>query len=414
MDSGKVLIELGAVLIGLSVLARIAGLLRIPAIPLYLIAGLAFGEGGVLPLVTTQSFVQLGAEVGLILLLFSLGLEYSARELVTTLRRQTRAGLLDAVLNFIPGFVAGILLGWAPIAAAVLGGITYVSSSGIAAKLLHDFGWVRRPEGRVVVSLLIIEDLAMAVYLPALAGLLIAGGVSTQGLVGSLVALGVVAVFLVGALKLEFGITRFIFSRSDEALLFTIIGLAVLGAGIAELVEISAAVGALLVGIGMSGPGIEDARRLLVPLRDFFAALFFALFGLSINPSELPPVLLTAGILAAVTAATKFVGGWLIGGRAGLDNHQRARVGVLLIARGEFSIVIATIAVASGHEFVGPLAAAYVLLLALVTPLLTRLTGEPPPRKPRTRLRPRETLEDGPLADERRNPEGKDTSLDFG
>lgn len=377
------LLELGAVLIGLSVLARIAGLLRIPAIPLYLIAGLAFGEGGVLPLVTTEEFIELGAEVGVILLLFSLGLEYSARELVTTLRRQTRAGVLDAALNFVPGFVAGLLLGWEPIAAAVLGGITYVSSSGIAAKLLHDFGWVRRREGRVVVSLLILEDLAMALYLPVLAGLLIAGGVSARGLVGSLVALGVVAVFLLGALKLEFGITRFLFSRSDEALLFTIIGLAVLGAGIAELVEISAAVGALLVGIGMSGPGIEDARRLLVPLRDFFAALFFALFGLSINPSDLPPVLVTAALLALVTGATKFAGGWLIGARAGLTRNERARVGALLLARGEFSIVIATIAVASGEDYIGPLAAAYVLMLAIVTPLLVRLTGAPPPRRPR-------------------------------
>jgi CPA2 family monovalent cation:H+ antiporter-2 len=344
----------------------------------------------VLPLVTTESFIELGAEIGLILLLFSLGLEYSARELVTTLRSQTRAGFLDALLNFTPGFVAGILLGWEPIAAAVLGGITYVSSSGIAAKLLHDFGWIRKPEGKVVVSLLILEDLAMALYLPVLAGLLIAGGFSLQGLIGSLVALGVVGLFLAGAMKLEFGITRFMFSRSDEALLFTIIGLAVLGAGIAELVQISAAVGALLVGIGMSGPGIDQARRLLVPLRDFFAALFFALFGLSIDPSELPPALLTAAVLAVVTGGTKFAGGWVIGGRAGLDRRARTRVGTLLLARGEFSIVIATIAVASGQEFVGPLAASYVLILALVTPLLARLTGTPPPRPPRDRAQPTE------------------------
>jgi monovalent cation:H+ antiporter-2, CPA2 family len=402
VDTAKVLIELGAVLISLSVLARVAGLLRIPAIPFYLIAGLAFGEGGVLPLVTTESFIELGAEIGLILLLFSLGLEYSARELVTTLRSQARAGVLDAVLNFTPGFLAGIILGWEPIAAAVLGGITYVSSSGIAAKLLHDFGWIRKPEGKVVVSLLILEDLAMALYLPVLAGLLIAGGVSTQGLIGSLVAVGVVGLFLVGALKVEFGITRFMFSRSDEALLFTIIGLAVLGAGIAELVQISAAVGALLVGIGMSGPGIEQARRLLVPLRDFFAALFFALFGLSIDPGELPPALLTAAVLALVTGGTKFLAGWVIGQRAGLDAKERTRVGILLLARGEFSIVIATIAVASGHEFVGPVAAGYVLILALVTPLLARLTSPPPPRPPRDRAKPIERSNGDPQ-DQRTN-----------
>lgn len=122
MDTTEVLIELGAVLIGLSLLARLAGLLRIPTIPLYLLAGLAFGKGGVLPLITTSSFIEIGAEIGLILMLFSLGLEYSARELVTTLRRQAPAGLLDAVANFVPGFVAGLVLGWEPIAAVALGG----------------------------------------------------------------------------------------------------------------------------------------------------------------------------------------------------------------------------------------------------------------------------------------------------
>ena len=174
------------------------------------------------------------------------------------------------------------------------------------------------------------------------------------------------------AIRVEVGITRFLFGHSDEALLFTIIGLAILGAGIAEWVQISAAVGALVVGIGMSGPGIAEARRLLEPLRDFFAALFFALFGLSIDPSELVPVLGTATLLAGVTAATKFLAGWLIARREGLGRQARTRVGTLLLARGEFSIVIAVIASTSGLDFVGPLAAAYVLILAVLGPLVVR------------------------------------------
>jgi monovalent cation:H+ antiporter-2, CPA2 family len=373
VDTPHVLIELGAVLIGLSLLARVAGRLRISSIPFYLLAGLAFGEGGILPLVTTSGFIEVGAEIGLILLLFSLGLEYSARELVTTLRAQAGAGALDAVLNFTPGFVAGLLLGWAPIPAAVLGGVTYVSSSGVAAKLLHDYGWTRNPESKVVVSLLILEDLAMAIYLPVLAGLLIAGGFSAEGLIGSAIAIAAVAALLLTALKVDVGITRFLFSRSDEALLFTILGLAIFVAGVAELVQISAAVGALLVGIGMSGPGIEGGRQLLTPLRDFFAAMFFAFFGLSIDPGALPPVLGSAALLALVTGASKFVGGWLIARRSGCNTGSRIRGGALLVARGEFSIVIALIAVASGLEFVGPVAAAYVLILAIAGPLLVRL-----------------------------------------
>lgn len=383
------LIELGAVLIGLAALARIAEHLRISPIPFYLLAGLCFGRGGALPLVTTSAFIEVGAEIGLILLLFSLGLEYSARELVSTLRSQAGAGALDAALNFTPGFVAGLVLGWEPIGAAVLGGVTYVSSSGVAAKLLHEFGWTRNPESRVVVSLLILEDLAMATYLPVLAGLLIAGGFSVDGAIGSAIGITAVVVVLAVATRVDVGITRFLLSHrsgfvhSGEAVLFTVLGLAILVAGLAELVQISAAVGALLVGIGMSGPGIRGARDLLAPLRDFFAAMFFVFFSLTIDPADLPPALGTAALLAVITGATKFAGGWLIGRRAGLERHATARGAALLVARGEFSIVITVIAVASGLEFVGPVAAAYVLILAIVGPLLVRvveLTSRPSAR----------------------------------
>ena len=388
VDSHPVLIELGAVLIGLSVLARVAGLLRIPAIPLYLLAGLAFGRGGVLPLVTTTEFIEIGAEIGLILLLFSLGLEYSARELVTTLRQQAPAGLLDATMNFLPGVAAGLLLGWEPVPAAVLGGITYVSSSGIAAKLLHDFKWTSRPESRVVLSLLVLEDLAMAVYLPILAGLLVVGGFNMEALLVSAAGVLAVIVLLALALRVDVGLTRFIFSHSDEALLLTILGLAIFVAGVAELVQISAAVGALIVGIVMSGPGIAGARELLTPLRDFFAAMFFAFFGLTINPADLPSVLGAAFALAAVTAATKFAAGWLIGRRSELEPRERVRVGALLVARGEFSIVIAALATASGFGDVGPLAAAYVLILAVVGPVAARIAI----RSEGTRKPPTDTL----------------------
>ena len=117
------LLELGAVLLGLAVLARIAARFDLPTVPLYLIAGLAFGEGGILPLVTTQGFVEIGAEIGLILVLFVLGLEHSSRDLLATARASTMPGVVDLVLNVTPGVVVGLILGWGPLAAAFLGGI---------------------------------------------------------------------------------------------------------------------------------------------------------------------------------------------------------------------------------------------------------------------------------------------------
>jgi CPA2 family monovalent cation:H+ antiporter-2 len=372
VESSEVLIELGAVIVGLAILARLASRLAIPAIPLYLLAGLAFGEGGLLPLVTTAEFIEIGAEIGLILLLLSLGLEYSARELVSTLKAQAPAGVVDLVLNFSPGFAAGLILGWGVLSAAVLGGVTYVSSSGVVAKLLHELGRVGNRETPVVLSLLVIEDLAMAVYLPMLAALLI-GGVTVSGLVTAAAAVAGVVAFLVLAQRVGVGVSRFLFSHSDEALLLTILGLAVLVAGIAELVQVSAAVGALLVGIAFSGPAAQGARALLTPLRDFLAAIFFAFFGLSVDPAQIPGALGAALALALITAVTKFATGWWSARRAGVGPRGRARAGATLIPRGEFSIVIAGIAVASGlGTDVGALSIAYVLLLAVAGPVAAR------------------------------------------
>jgi monovalent cation:H+ antiporter-2, CPA2 family len=147
------LLELGAVILGLAILARIAARFDLPTVPLYLLAGLAFGEGGILPLVTTRGFVETGAEIGLILVLFVLGLEHSSRDLLATARASATPGLVDLVLNATPGVLAGLLSGWGPLAAAFLGGITYVSSSGVAAKLLEHAGPHARGASKYVVTI---------------------------------------------------------------------------------------------------------------------------------------------------------------------------------------------------------------------------------------------------------------------
>lgn len=372
MRASAALIELGAVIIGLAILARLASSLAIPAIPLYLLAGLAFGEGGIFPLVTIAEFIEVGAEIGLILLLLSLGLEYSARELVSTLKAQAPVALVDLTVNFAPGFVAGVVLGFGVVPALVLGGVTYVSSSGVAAKLLHELGRVGNRETPVILSILVVEDLAMAVYLPILAALLISG-VSLTGLGTALLAVAGVVAFLALSLHLDVGLSRLLFSHSDEALLLTILGLAILVAGVAEMVQVSAAVGALLVGIALSGPAARGAQALLTPLRDFLAAIFFVFFGLSVDPGLIPPALGPALTLAFFTAITKFATGWWGAGRAGVGPRGRARAGATLIARGEFSIVIAGLAVASGVDAdVGALSIAYVLVLAILGPLAAK------------------------------------------
>ncbi len=304
-----VLLELGGVILGLGILGRLAGRLGLSAIPLYLLAGLAFGEGGLLPLVTASEFIEIGAEVGVILLLLLLGLEYTASELMGSLRTAAPAGLVDLALNFTPGLLAGLLLGWSALAAVVLGGVTYVTSSGIVAKVLGDLNRLGNRETPVVLSILVVEDLAMAAYLPLVTGLLVGGGLLASALpVG--VALATVALVLLVAVRYGETLSRLVFTPNDEVLLLVILGLALVVAGVAQQLQVSAAVGAFLVGIALSGRAAEAAHDLLTPLRDLFAAVFFVFFGLQTNPRSIPPVALAATALALVTAATKVATGW--------------------------------------------------------------------------------------------------------
>jgi CPA2 family monovalent cation:H+ antiporter-2 len=373
MHGAELLLELGAVILGLGILGRVAGQLGLSPIPLYLLAGLAFGKGGLLPLVTAGQFIQTGAEIGVILLLLLLGIEYSAEELTGALRRSAPAGAVDLVLNFTPGLAAGLLLGWPLLAAVVLGGVTYVSSSGIAAKLLGELGRLGNRETPTVLSILVIEDLAMAAYLPILTGLLAAGSVLAKA-VPVVVALASVGVVLAVTLRWGHTISRLVFTPNDEVLLLVVLGLALVVAGLAQRLQVSAAVGAFLVGIAISGPAAASAGPLLAPLRDLFAAVFFVFFGLQTDPAQLPGVALPALALALVGVLTKLATGWWAARRAGVGVAGRLRAGSVLVARGEFSIVIAGLAVAAGLQArLRPLATAYVLALAVLGPLITRV-----------------------------------------
>src|SRR5260370_6315358 len=168
-------IELGAVFVGLAILARLASRWGFSAIPLYLIAGLGFGNGGLLPLDVSSGFVHAGAEIGVLLLLFMLGLEYTGEQLKQNLRVGASAGVVDLALNFPPGLIAGFLLGWKPLPADLLGGVSWLSSSGVVAKVLAELRRMECPEKPAALSILVLEDLAMAVYLPVVAVLLTAG-----------------------------------------------------------------------------------------------------------------------------------------------------------------------------------------------------------------------------------------------
>lgn len=370
-DPALLFIELGVAIVGLAVLARAANRLGFSAIPLYLIAGLAFGKGGLAPLDLSKQFVQTGAEIGVLLLLFMLGLEYTGHELGRNLREGLPGGVVDFLLNFLPGLAAGYILGFTTLPSVLLGGVTWVSSSGIIAKLLADLGQMNNVETPVVLSVLVMEDLAMAVYLPLVA-VLLAGGSASTILMSVSIAVAAVSLVLFVAVRYGKALSNFAAHQSDEIILLTILGTILLVAGAAQKLQVSAAIGAFLVGIAASGPIAEQSHRLFAPLRDLFAATFFFFFGLEIDPYTLPAVIPVAVALGCATVVTKVATGYWTASRLRLDRRACIRAGIALVSRGEFSIVIAGLG-AAVEPRLGPVSAAYVLFLAVAGPILGKV-----------------------------------------
>lgn len=374
MDIALALTELGVVLLALALAGRIAGMLNLPSIPFYLAVGLLLGDGGLLGIGEAMPFIEIGSSLGVIFLLFLLGLEYTPHELRSSLKSNARLGVVDLVMNSAPGVIVGLLLGWGWLGAIVLGGITYISSSGVIAKLLNDFGRLGNRETPMVLSVLVLEDIVMALFLPLVAVALAGGSVGAAAVSGG-VSLAIVLFVLFVSSIAEGPMNRLIATESLEVMIITLVGLATLVAGLAEQAHISFAVGAFLLGILLSGRVAEQARELFAPLRDVFAALFFVSFGLGVDPASLGATALAAVTLAVVSGVTKFGTGWWGARQAGLSPRAAKRAGIILLPRGEFSVVLAGIGVAGGiTSDLRQLTMTYVLVLAVGGSILARVT----------------------------------------
>lgn len=371
-EVAQAFVEIGLIALVLAGLARLASWLGITAVPFYLLAGLGLGDGGVADIGVAEDFVALGAEIGVLLLLLTLGLEYTSDELRTGLRTGLVPGAVDALANFTPGFVVGLVLGWDPPAAILLGGVTWISSSGVISKVLSDLDRLGYRETPAILNLLVIEDLAMAVYLPVVAAI-VADEDAAATTITVAIALTTVAVVLWAAMRWGHLMSLRLERGNNEALLLAVFGLTLLVGGLAQKLQISAAIGAFIVGLALSGPVQERASQLIEPLRDLFAAIFFLFFAFQIDPSEIGAALVPAILLLVVTTLGKVASGWVAAGRVGASTGGRIRAGATLVARGEFSIVIASLGIglAEGSEL-GSLAATYVLLTAVAGPILAK------------------------------------------
>ena len=366
-----VLLEIGGVLLLLGTIAFIAARIALSAVPLFLALGLAFGQGGVAPLELSSQFLNTGAQIGAILLLLLMGLEYSAREISETFRSSKSVIFLDLVINGIPGALIALVIGWGLQGALLLGGITYVSSSGIASELIRESGWARSQVAKRTIAVLVSEDLILAPYLPLLTSTILGVGL-ISGLISVSVALVITGFILLISVKRENFFSQVFRRYSASALLLTVFGSALIAAGAAGLAGFSGAIAAFLVGLLLTGEVATAVRTRLAPLRDFFAAIFFIFFGLSVDPSEIVKVLPLALLLTVLGGAGKFFIGWWTA-RDLQDPMSWRRVGSFLIPRGEFSVIIAgfstTLAFTSEIK---ALTIAYVIATTLTASLLLR------------------------------------------
>ena len=368
--ASELLLELGLIFVALTILGAGARRFGLSPIPLYLLAGLFLGEGGVAPVPAATDFVETGASIGVVLLLLTLGLEFSVVEFTESLRRHLPSAGVDLALNATPGAVAGWLLGLDATGIVAMAGVTYISSSGVIARLLGDLRRLGNRETPAVLSVLVLEDFAMAAYLPVLS-VMASGGTWQQAMLWTAVALGALSAAFVVSYRYGAHVGRALGTPDDEQLLLRILGLTLIVAAVAEQLHASAAVGAFLVGLTLTGPTADRARAVLSPLRDLFAAVFFIAIGVSVDPRDLVPMLPFAFALAVATAATKVISGAYAARREGAGRSGQLRAGAALIARGEFSLVIIGL-VGTGAGALASVATPYVFVLAVAGPLITR------------------------------------------
>ncbi|CAL9492177.1 cation:proton antiporter [Streptomyces albus] len=372
MGHADTLLAMGGAFVAAAVLARLGNRIGLPTIPLFILAGILLGPhtpGFVL--VDDPHQLEMLSALGLVLLLFYLGLEFHMDDLKAGGRKMALAGGLYLALNVGAGLGFGFAVGWGTSEALVLAGVLGISSSAIVTKTLVDLGRIGNPETQPILGIIVVEDIFLALYLAALQPVLT--GADSLGSALGQIAKAFAFLLLLG-LAARFGtrlIGKLFATRDNELLVISFLGAAVLVAGIAEEFGVADAIGAFMVGLmlGNTASG-ERIRELVHPLRDAFGAIFFFAFGLSIDPGDLPTVLVPVLVAVAVTVAMNILAAICAARIYGFDPVPTANVATTLLARGEFALILATMASAAGlDDRLAPFIAGYVLLLAVLAPL---------------------------------------------
>ena len=375
------ILEVGLALALITFAVWLAGKLRLSNVPFLILIGMAVGPHaphiGVFDFrfIGTAPLIEFMGRVGVLFLLFYLGLESNVSRMIQAGRSIFMGGTIYIIINFTLGLLFAYVVGFSLQEMLVVAGITTISSSAIVAKILFDYRRTANTETELILGITMYEDVFLAVYLSLLSGVVLSGATSFRGVLSSAgLALGfIVGLLMVGRWATPL-LNRLLRISSNELFIVVVFALLFLFAGLGETIHVAEAIGALLLGL-ILGETEQSARleRLVIPFRDFFGAIFFFGFGLTVDPFALGGAVWLSLGAALLSLVGVIIAGQLAGRVAGQPGAKSFNVGLTLLGRGEFSIIVAKLAQAGSlAPLLQPFAALYVLLLATLAPLLAK------------------------------------------
>jgi CPA2 family monovalent cation:H+ antiporter-2 len=374
-------LEVGLAILLIAAAGLLSAKLRFSVIPFYILIGMAVGPHAPkiwhldFRFIESQDFIEFMGRIGVLFLLFYLGLEFSVGRLIRAGKSIAVGGTIYILINFTLGVAYAWLMGFPLKEILIIAGITTISSSAIVAKVLIDLKRTANPETEMILGIIMYEDIFLAIYISIVSGLVLSGSTS---LVGILTSAGLALGFMLGVLIIGRRIVplfnRALDIRSNELFSLVLFGSLFFVAGLGETIHIAEAIGALLVGLVLAETEhVDRIEHLVIPFRDFFGAIFFFSFGLSIDPASLGGAVWLALGAVGITLIGNYAAGMLAGRSAGLSPKASSNIGLTIVSRGEFSIIMAKLGAAGGlMAIIQPFAALYVLILAILGPFLTK------------------------------------------
>ncbi len=380
MHSAPEFLKALTIVLGVSAVVTVAfHWLRQPVVLGYLIAGLIIGPHVPIPLVADRAIVQTLSELGVILLMFSLGLEFSIRKLVQVGPTAGVTAVLESSLMVWLGVMVGRELGWTILESLFTGAAVAISSTTIIAKIYEELGIKGAPRG-FVVGVLIVEDLIAVVLMAALTAIASGKGLSASALAATTgrLAAFLAALVVVGLLVVPRLMRAVVALKRPETTLISAVAICFGISLIALALGYSVALGAFLAGSLVSESGEEKTiDELIAPVRDMFAAVFFVSVGMMIDPALVVRHWYAVAALTATVIGGKVLGVTLGAFLTGNGVRTAVQSGMSLAQIGEFSYIIAGLGMALGatREFLYPVVVSVSAVTSLSTPWLIRASG---------------------------------------